>query len=363
MDVLKVRLWMGVQSLSWETVGQIMRIINRLEELAGLPNFAYLQYVQADFVSFTWFRVSWWTLTQAIGQPHTRPTILDLMERTRHFKATDPRDRFFALLHIATDTAAIFRTENLISPDYTKSVDAVVRDFTNWQLQQEGSLKILLSENDMMRFTNQARLHRVHAPNQDYNHHWTTTCKTLELPSSLLMRFGLKNKMEGRRMTCIKAPLSTELCFSQQTRSLNFDVESLHTIDLPVRNVCAIALSATLMGSVEYGFAQMVGISSRSPGWDIYPAAQSHSQELSLERTFSKYTQQRIFSTHDGNIMLGHVNVLPGDCVVILQDVEVPFILRRLHAGRYQAIGPGRAVDPYKKEHHILDEVFGMEDE
>jgi hypothetical protein len=284
--------------------------------------------------------------------------ILDLMERTRHFKATDPRDRFFALLHIASDTSAIFRTENLISPDYTKSIEAVVRDFTNWQVQQVGPLKILLSENHMEPFAHQAGSHRVHALDQNYSHHRKTTRERSELLSSLLKRFGLKDRTEGRKIACIKAPLSTEFCFSRQTRSLDIMVESFDSMTHFIFDSCCAATSHQPREIAEYGFLQMLGVSTRPLSWGWQSR---YAPEMSLERTFSRYTQQCIFSTHDKNIVLGHANVQPGDYVVMLRGVEVPFIIRPLHTGRYQVIGPCWAVDRYKTE-QVLDEVFDIEE-
>lgn len=41
---------------------------------------------------------------------------------TAHFEASDPRDKLFALLHLARDTREIVQTEPLLFPNYEKSI-------------------------------------------------------------------------------------------------------------------------------------------------------------------------------------------------------------------------------------------------
>jgi len=58
-------------------------------------------------------------------------------------KASDPRDKIFALLAFGEETHRIAHLPDLIRPSYTKSLLQVYVDFTRWWVHHYGSLKIL----------------------------------------------------------------------------------------------------------------------------------------------------------------------------------------------------------------------------
>lgn len=64
-----------------------------------------------------------------------------LLRFTRRFHASDPRDKLFALLLLASDTKDCLWKEPLISPDYTKSTKTVFDDLIRWKPSLAG-LKI-----------------------------------------------------------------------------------------------------------------------------------------------------------------------------------------------------------------------------
>ena len=62
---------------------------------------------------------------------------------TRNFQASDPRDKLFALLPLASDTKDCFWKEPLITPNYSKSPKAVFDDLVRWnQCMMIGSLYV-----------------------------------------------------------------------------------------------------------------------------------------------------------------------------------------------------------------------------
>lgn len=71
--------------------------------------------------------------------------LLDLVLQSLDLKASDPRDKVFALLGLAEETHSgrITSNHHLIYPDYTKSTSAVFADFTRWWIIQHKSLRIL----------------------------------------------------------------------------------------------------------------------------------------------------------------------------------------------------------------------------
>jgi hypothetical protein len=78
--------------------------------------------------------------------------MLDLLERTKHFHATDPRDKLFALLQLASNTVNTFVHDPLITPDYTKPITSVISDFVRWQIRESLSLRVLINPDVMVRF-------------------------------------------------------------------------------------------------------------------------------------------------------------------------------------------------------------------
>jgi Heterokaryon incompatibility protein (HET)/Clr5 domain len=61
-----------------------------------------------------------------------------LLSMTRSLQITDPRDRIYALIGLASDTTSI-----LISPNYSKTAFRVYSDYLYFHFQQSGSLDIL----------------------------------------------------------------------------------------------------------------------------------------------------------------------------------------------------------------------------
>lgn len=61
--------------------------------------------------------------------------LAEWLNRTRHFLASDPRDKIFALLHVAIDTRDLVQTDAQIAPDYNKSLVDVMLDYSDAGLE------------------------------------------------------------------------------------------------------------------------------------------------------------------------------------------------------------------------------------
>ncbi|KAJ3549234.1 hypothetical protein NM208_g611 [Fusarium decemcellulare] len=70
-------------------------------------------------------------------------TIFEIFIAGLDLKATDPRDKLFALLTFADETHVSGDLDELIRPNYDKSVDRVFADFTRWWIREYGSLSTL----------------------------------------------------------------------------------------------------------------------------------------------------------------------------------------------------------------------------
>ncbi|KAM5345125.1 hypothetical protein ACJ41O_010987 [Fusarium nematophilum] len=71
--------------------------------------------------------------------------ILDVFLAGQDLKATDPRDKLFALLAFGDETHVAAELDEFIRPNYDKSVGQVFADFTRWWIRKYGSLSILSS--------------------------------------------------------------------------------------------------------------------------------------------------------------------------------------------------------------------------
>jgi hypothetical protein len=84
---------------------------------------------------------------------------LDVFLHGLHMKATDPRDKIFALLPFGNDTNNAEDLSPLIKPSYAKSVGEVFADFTRWWVITYKSLSILSAITRSQRGRTWQRLH------------------------------------------------------------------------------------------------------------------------------------------------------------------------------------------------------------
>ncbi|KAI4869999.1 HET-domain-containing protein [Hypoxylon rubiginosum] len=75
--------------------------------------------------------------------PQPRLDILTVLINALEMRATDARDKIFALLTFGEETHQVAELPDPIKPDYSKSVQNVYVDFTRWWIQHYHSLGIL----------------------------------------------------------------------------------------------------------------------------------------------------------------------------------------------------------------------------
>ncbi|CAG9982216.1 unnamed protein product [Clonostachys byssicola] len=71
------------------------------------------------------------------------PDILDVFLDGHDLRASEPRDKIFALLVFGNETHAVQNLDKLIRPDYNKSTEQVFADFSRWWIREKRSLDIL----------------------------------------------------------------------------------------------------------------------------------------------------------------------------------------------------------------------------
>ncbi|KAJ9658873.1 hypothetical protein H2198_003443 [Neophaeococcomyces mojaviensis] len=77
------------------------------------------------------------------GTRGRRLDILTVLIGALDMKASDPRDKIFALLVFGEETHKVANLPKLVKPDYNKGVSQVYADFTLWWIAEHRSLKIL----------------------------------------------------------------------------------------------------------------------------------------------------------------------------------------------------------------------------
>jgi hypothetical protein len=134
-----VTVFMGQSNIEWNELVAFARILH------NIPGFT--------FENHTFFDQNWSQLTiPPIGSTRTTHTVEDYIHKTMSFISSDPRDKFFAILQLSEDTRDVFKSTELLLPDYTKSLRAVLRDYRRWRLEQSCQV-----------------IDRMHSHHTDYN--------------------------------------------------------------------------------------------------------------------------------------------------------------------------------------------------
>ncbi|CAJ2500007.1 Uu.00g028600.m01.CDS01 [Anthostomella pinea] len=69
--------------------------------------------------------------------------LLDLFLATLDMRATDPRDRLFALLGLSHEIKGLAEIPTALRPDYSKTLGKAMADFTRWCIVKQRSLRVL----------------------------------------------------------------------------------------------------------------------------------------------------------------------------------------------------------------------------
>jgi hypothetical protein len=183
----------------------------------------------------------------------------------------------------------------------------------------------------------------------------------------------------GRTLVKIESPISQEISFSQEKRSLDIPMLQswMPTKSMHVRQLCSLHIgNGEYRSAADYGYTQMFRLGTLpppprrgqhllSPHVPISPSIASNRsfkdrECFEFDRNSWTLRKQRMFSASDGNIILGHEDVLSGNHIVMLQRVNVPLILRRTAEDVYRVLGPCDALERYKKEQIVADESFTL---
>ncbi|KAK5441439.1 hypothetical protein LTS15_011271 [Exophiala xenobiotica] len=134
--------WETFRSLLWATNAIKLRLIRATKAVEGLDT--AIHDPQAS---------SLWLSVAPGSRCRKSLSIFSILACTHDFYATDPRDKIFALYHLADDVPP----QSFI-PDYAKTVTEVFSQFTRWIIDNTGSLRILCFADQVLPVTRQEQL-------------------------------------------------------------------------------------------------------------------------------------------------------------------------------------------------------------
>ena len=121
----------GPETIGWEELLMVSHMLESPEHRAQAPKMRGQLLMP-----------SIWNKLGYIGNPgDSKLTILEVFLAGLDMRATDPRDKLFALLPFGKETSATIPPA--LRPDYTKSPEMVMANFTRWWIKEYRSLDIL----------------------------------------------------------------------------------------------------------------------------------------------------------------------------------------------------------------------------
>lgn len=110
-----VTVVVGSCTIRWSDLVQLTRA-------AVLRPFSSSQATALSMTNLSWFRQSWDFSNDSLSTA----TLAQCVYRTRGFSASDPRDKIFALLHLAQDTRDCIYTDSRLMPNYERPLLEIV---------------------------------------------------------------------------------------------------------------------------------------------------------------------------------------------------------------------------------------------
>lgn len=153
-------VWVLQEAWSTQPGADIQDIAERVSVLCGSEELPWAVFIQANHCIHTYYGKPdgaanmmpeiWKTLFHAprdtnpfFVTPVPQLDILEVAVDGLDMRATDAKDKIFALLVFGKETHDVSGLPDLVRPDYRKSVVQVYADFTRWWISRTQSLRIL----------------------------------------------------------------------------------------------------------------------------------------------------------------------------------------------------------------------------
>jgi hypothetical protein len=273
-----------------------------------------------------------------------RPSFIELVDWTKLSQCTDPRDRVFALLSLASESQSWL----LVQPDYSRSASDIYRDVVVNHIKQTKTLKILCSvefqnlQTDMPSWVpdwTNPRLSeilsmQIVAINSQFNG---------EIEGSTLraagIHVGLVDHIESASIptTMIPAEIMDEILRLAGTLNL----EDTTTLPEFMSAICTGMFADSFFPASWWRSA----LPTLAQCLHSFHEFQSDPHYCSsdtikfLNVVFDATSNRLVFTTSDGRICLGPRAVEVGDVVAVLLGCDSPLVLRPNGLGQFKVIG------------------------
>lgn len=368
------RVWVLQEAWSTQPGAAIQDISERVSVLCGSEELPWAVFIQVNHCIHTYYGKPdvaanmmpeiWKTLFHAprdtnpfFVTPVSQLDILEVAVDGLDMRATDARDKIFALLVFGKETHNVSGLPDLVRPDYRKSVAQVYADFTRWWIGHSQSLRILSAA--------QTQTGRTWLDMTDSGHGGHGRADLSRRPSWSFWHEGRGSWKRGLLGLDERMPynasagrdLDTALLLLQQDGG----VVGARTHVLALRGLrlgCISSLSyypllrsPAVSSEMQTAYLHIFGIQSILPDSHRSPSTphimDHHNAHAGLPPSDPEAIPDCLpchgkcmFSTRDGLIGLRPSGAEIGDIVVVLYGARVPSLLRpTLSLGEYFFVG------------------------
>ncbi|KAF2271839.1 HET-domain-containing protein [Westerdykella ornata] len=387
----KVKLVIGDVSVDWERFCNFTRDLAAREETmnAGIHHFPMVRDKPSGLA---FFKGSWLSLWQrGIMDRNQFIPILDVIETTGVFQASDRADKIYAILELGSDTRENM-SHHRLRPDYVnKLADFAMFDFARWHIGTKKSLDLLnffpgYHPKQSLRWGNVPQKYswvpdiiRTDAdwPFTNFIHKecpgFLNGNKNHECDQALKRSFTFRDSSfyigglifsEISTVFRYRHVSGTTFTIGQQGHEVfTFIRNEMRTWSQEPNGAIFMERAIRMFGIMDsehdmhLGFInylhnrEMVKADADDPSWKAYCEKHNYQRERDdrkhlwnrfEHRLNSFHKERRLFLTKDGTPGLGPELMFPGDIVVGLYTGRTPYVLRPCRHGKdhYQMLGP-----------------------
>ncbi|KAH6664533.1 heterokaryon incompatibility protein-domain-containing protein [Halenospora varia] len=344
-----ILIWGGNEIL-WRDIGLAAAIIRtndhkivRRHGMRGIYN-AYLMYRLSQ--------------SQDMMEPLVNLSFLDLLQLTRQFDSTDPRDRVYSILGLLTVDNSPRSGASFIEPDYTISVDELYGKVVMKIIHISGNLNVLSGVQNQQYWIDGDNPFVSWVPRWDTAFSSTLASWDVDDVSSAAGRWSLEYyTTEVPGSLIVKAIIVSEVTDTLPVMDGEPDREALEHPSLKsgLEKVWGLtSLYETLTAGkhwygsrdtephkyqndlIAYIFSDSI---HKSQNFNAYSElAKDGDSTRFMETSKNACTQRRLFHIFGGLLGLGPSCAEPGDVVCVLSGCRMPFVLRKKE-GYFRLLG------------------------
>ncbi|KAH8669109.1 heterokaryon incompatibility protein-domain-containing protein [Xylariales sp. PMI_506] len=340
--------WEGVRHILNQPCFQRTWIVQEVA-LAKKLKVLFTSGLEMDWDRMVWVRamIVIRGLCQLVPDHHSLQ-LLSLLSTTRIFAATNPRDKIYGLLSVATDSRSLD-----IRPDYSKTICDIYIDVTRRLISQTKSLDVLRHV-ETFKFDDQLpswvpdwRSERLEqfpigkVDELDFNAALDSVISLRDLGDAT--KLGLQGISIGTISMTTSGPLPEDEESHGYVIGHNLwwtrALAAAGSIYRPTGESLAVALGRTRVGDSDISGANQDAYYSIKVKKDERPRGRFAGLRSQWATMLRQCLYRQLISTRNGYIGLGPLTADLGDSVFLLRGANVPFVLRKVNKDEYRLIG------------------------